>query len=167
MATGSQPLAFAELAVGGLLLASAVTGETVGELLTNGLTPAGKARLHAKGIERAGFGSQIGAESLALAPSETGTLEPGHGAAPGSLPVSPGAAGATVGRNPSGRSLLENRSREVEYGLRQAMKYNDELNRKVAKGELSEKKAAKLYHERFPWAKVWFEELAGLTKALG
>lgn len=52
MAAGSQPLAFAELAFGGLLLTSAITGESIGELLTKGLTEKGKQKLHSKQVER-------------------------------------------------------------------------------------------------------------------
>lgn len=43
-----QALAFSELVLGGLFLTSAITGESMGELLTQGLTPSGKEKLHAK-----------------------------------------------------------------------------------------------------------------------
>lgn len=168
MATGSQPLAFAELAFGGLLLTSAITGESIGELLTNGLTPEGKARLHQKAQNAGGFGSGSAPETLpgggGNPPSEG--LEPGHVGTPGSTAPAPGKVGATVGSHPSGRSLLENRAHEVEYGLEAAMRYEHELEHREAKGELTKKQAVKLYQTKFPWVRTWTEELASLTNAL-
>lgn len=79
VAAGSQPLAFAELAFGGLLITSAITGESVGELLTNGLTKAGKERLHSKGQSELGLGSEFGGPQAGAA----------SGGSPGSVAVNP------------------------------------------------------------------------------
>lgn len=45
-----QALAFAELVLGGLFIASALTGEPIGKLLTQGLTAEGKSAAHGEGI---------------------------------------------------------------------------------------------------------------------
>lgn len=71
-----QALAFAELVLGGLFIASALTGETLGELLTKGLTSAGKELAHGK--------------------------EPGASAFEPSGPPVPGKPGTFYGSEPSG-----------------------------------------------------------------
>jgi cell wall-associated NlpC family hydrolase len=45
-----QALAFAELVLGGLFIASALTGESLGQLLTQGISAAGKEKAHGGGI---------------------------------------------------------------------------------------------------------------------
>lgn len=53
-----QALAFAELVLGGLLIGSALTGESVGEILTSGLTASGKERAHGGGIGEGGASAE-------------------------------------------------------------------------------------------------------------
>lgn len=145
MAAGSQPLAFAELAFGGLLITSAITGESVGELLTNGLTKAGKERLHAKG--------QVAGSSFSGA-GLSGEGEPGTAGAPGSLAVSPSVAGSRAGKHPN----HEQRLRELKHGLEVALHYKGVLGEEVTEGRKSKKQAEREFNEKFPWYATWAKE---------
>jgi hypothetical protein len=84
----AQALAFAELVLGGLFLTSALSGEGVGELLTAGLTTAGKERLKGKrSAESGGAGEAVGVTGA------VGEVRPGE-VAPGGVALPPGLAGS-------------------------------------------------------------------------
>ncbi len=92
-----QALAFAELVLGGLFIASALSGEPVGQLLTQGITASGKEKAH---------GAGVGAEP-------SGTPIPGHpnqfhekGLTPGALDgILPKGAKYILNRKDQGRDV--------------------------------------------------------------
>jgi cell wall-associated NlpC family hydrolase len=86
-----QALAFAELVLGGLLVTSAVTGEPLGELLTKGLTAAGKAKSHGQVAEA--------------------------GVEPSGTPI-PGKPGSFFGNIPSGKAAAAIKAAEGFIGVK-------------------------------------------------
>lgn len=162
MAAGSQPLAFAELALGGLLLTSAITGETMGELLTNGLTEQGKARLHAKNSagSSGGFGALPGEESGTPGVVSTGSLEPGHGAPVGSTAPPPGKVGSEVGKNAAPKT--KNDYQHLRYGLERALETKHRLEGEWHSGHISKAQGERQFHTQFPWYADWTKELKAM-----
>lgn len=119
----NQPLAFAELLAGGVLLTSAIKKITVTELLTNGLKGAtGEAKVPGGAVE--------------------GTSNPGSGADPetesGEVTAAKNAGKTAPGPASAGGEVLKSTEKDLEKYLKRGLtsKEKSELHSLQGKGEL-------------------------------
>jgi hypothetical protein len=135
----AQALAFGELALGGLFLTSAITGESMGELFTQGLTPAGQAKLHAK---RSSAERTPGAENPSAETPVAGGSLPSQSVAPGNST----GTGAQTAPSPAKVNVGASVFAEWESKLSKSLKRSLTTKEKQALAVAVEKK----YHVTVP-----------------
>ena len=141
----SLPIALGLAGLGSLYLISGIQGKSLGSVFSGdiGTAPNPSGSSEPTPAEDA-VASQVGSSGLANADSY-----PGHELAANPL---------TLGSN----SVKKTRSKELTYGIEQALKYKEKLETEIHAGRISQKQGQQFFQTKYPWYTTWTKELKAL-----